>query len=86
MVRSQTAERRTKMHDKVQLNVLVPESIDHYIQILREETGINKSELVHLFIAYMRNNYTSSQIEELARDMLVFGERALRRDCHGNTT
>ena len=66
------------MSQKVQMNSLVPESINDWVEVTKEEVGIGKSDLVHLLIEYMRINFTTDQIKELTRNMLIFGERGLR--------
>jgi hypothetical protein len=63
---------------KIQMNSLVPEEIDTYVEGLHGELGIGKSELVHLFIAYFKVNFSRDEISALAREMLIFGEQGLR--------
>ena len=64
---------------KVQMNSLVPESIDEYVELLHEEIRIGKSELVYLFVAYFKMNFTKDEITDLARQMFFFGEQGLMK-------
>jgi hypothetical protein len=65
---------------KVQMNSWIPENIEEFVEQIHQSTNIGKSEIIHMFIAYFRVNYTTEQIKSLFRDMLVFGETGLKKE------
>lgn len=67
---------------KVQLNIYVPESIDQYVEEVRETIELTKSEFVHLLIAYAKRNMSMEDIKALSQQMLLFGESGLEEVVH----
>jgi len=65
--------------DKKQLNVYVPNDIDEYVELIKQETGLSKSEFAHLVFAYFRRFASPKDIKALAESMMLFGEEGLEK-------
>lgn len=65
--------------DKVQFNVYIPEDINEFVEHIKTETGLNKSEFTHLVFAYFRRFASPEDIKALAESLMLFGEEGLEK-------
>jgi hypothetical protein len=63
--------------DKKQVNFYIPPHIDKYIESIKNQTGIHKSDFAYLMFAYSLMNFTPEKIKALAGRMTALGEEGL---------
>ncbi len=66
-------------HEKEQLNVYVPADIKEFVSQIKHTTGLNKSEFVHLVLAFAQENFTPEDIKTMAEAMRTIGRPELLR-------
>jgi hypothetical protein len=54
------------MNDKMQMNVYVPEDINEYVEKLRQETHLSKSEIVTMALLYTKEFWTPENFTKMA--------------------
>jgi hypothetical protein len=59
---------------KSQLNVYIPPEINDYVDELKENTGLTKSEIIHLLLIYAKVNLSTEELIMLGNNMKLLGE------------
>lgn len=79
MKKHTTKDKIMPTSEKIQLNIYIPSHLNDYIERVKDETGLHKSDIVHLVIAYARQHFTNQDILNLSEQMILFGEPGLER-------
>lgn len=62
---------------KLQLNVYVPHELNDFIDEVRSETGVTKSDFITLLLSYAQANFSHEDILALIDKMTLFGPGSL---------
>ncbi len=62
---------------KTQLNVYVYQELDEYVEYIRTEVGLSKSDFIVLLLTYSQKFHSLEDIKKLAGLMMIFGQDGL---------